>query len=106
MGVLKGWEAGEIGEHYATTLNIAPSKTCSKMGKEPEIQGYGSREVWTPLSPLRNYCSRSSIEGRLKCLCKFPLLQVLYFNPGYQDDNDDNNNCDDNINDNNNDIDA
>ena len=68
--------------------------------------GYGSREVWTPLSPLRNYWSRFSKEGRLKCLCKFRLLQVLHFNPGYQDDNDDNNNCDDNINDNNNDIDV
>lgn len=42
----------------------------------------------------------------MKCLRKFPLLQVLYFNPGYQDDNDDNINCDDNINDNNNDIDV
>lgn len=39
-------------------------------------------------------------------LCKFRLLRVLHFNPGYQDDNDDNNNCDDNINDNNNDIDV
>ena len=42
----------------------------------------------------------------MKCLCKFPLLQVLYFNPGYQDDNDGNINCDDNINDNNYDIDV
>ena len=40
MGVLKGWEAGEIGVHYATTLNIAPSKKSSKMGQEPEMQGY------------------------------------------------------------------
>ena len=30
VGGLKGWEAGEIGEHYATTLNIAPSKKAPK----------------------------------------------------------------------------
>ena len=54
MGVLKGWEAGEIGVHYATTLNIAPSKTCSKMGKEPKCRVRES-EAWTPLFPMRNY---------------------------------------------------
>ena len=41
MEVLKGWEAGEIGEHYATTLNIAPSEKSSKMGQELEMQGTG-----------------------------------------------------------------
>lgn len=41
MGVLKGWEAGEIGVHYATTLNIAPSKKSSKMVQEQEMQGTG-----------------------------------------------------------------
>lgn len=51
MGVLKGWEAGEIGEHYATTLNIAPSKTCSKMGKEPEMQGTGVGRYGLPCPP-------------------------------------------------------
>lgn len=51
MGVLKGWEAGEIGEHYATTLNIAPSKTCSKMGKEPEYRGTEVGRFGLPCPP-------------------------------------------------------
>ena len=51
MGVLKGWEAGEIGENYATTLNIAPSKTCSKMRKEPEMQGTGVGRYGLPRPP-------------------------------------------------------
>lgn len=51
MGSLKGWEVGEIGEHYAATLNIAPSKKGSKMGKEPEMQGTGVGRFRLPCSP-------------------------------------------------------
>ena len=51
MGVLKGWEAGEIGVHYATTLNIEPSKKSSKMGQEQEIQGTGVGRFGLPCSP-------------------------------------------------------
>ena len=36
-GISKGWEAGEKGEYYATTLNIAPSKESYKKGREPEM---------------------------------------------------------------------
>ena len=55
MGVLKGWEAGEIGVHYATTLNIEPSKKSSKMGQEQEMQGTGVGRFGLPCPPLRNY---------------------------------------------------
>ena len=51
MGVLKGWEAGEIGVHYATTLNIEPSKKSSKMGQEQEMQGTGVGRFGLPVPP-------------------------------------------------------
>ena len=45
------WEAGEIGEHYAKTLTIAPSKKSSKMGWKPEMQGTGVGRFGLPCPP-------------------------------------------------------
>ena len=52
----RGREAGEKGENYATLCNISQSKKCKGAGAKKYragtgINGYGKREVKTPLSP-------------------------------------------------------
>ena len=51
VGGLKGWEAGEIGEHYATTLNIAPSKKAPKWGRNRKCRVRESGGLDSPVPP-------------------------------------------------------
>lgn len=52
MGVLKGWEAGEIGVHYATTLNIAPSKKAPKWGRNRKCRDIRTITMTTSIAMI------------------------------------------------------